>query len=161
MRLGHGLGQRCVGRNFQCFLLKIAQTVIENRRSHTCRRSQQPGADPADSSASALSGNQTQSQASGSTIQPASIVPFFQSRQDVTTAHCNGWNADFCVSCTNHARRRAEAHLAEVIHGFDWLWEPTKGLWTNWLQHEAFDVHAHFVPQTVVQLFAATELEPG
>ena len=29
------------------------------------------------------------------------------------------------------------------------------------MQHETFNVHAHFVPQTIVKLFTAAKLEPA
>jgi hypothetical protein len=54
-----------------------------------------------------------------------------------------------------------EAHLTEVIHRLDRLWEPTQRLRAYWLQHESLDVYAHFIPQAVIQLFAAAVLEPA
>ena len=51
--------------------------------------------------------------------------------------------------------------MTEVIHRLDRLWEPTECLRAHWLQHESFDVHAHFIPQAVIQLLATAVLKPA
>ncbi len=85
---------------------------------------------------------------------------FLKCRQNVTAAHGNRGNTDVLVGLARDARRCPEAVLAEVVHRHDRLFEPAKGLGADRLQHEAFHVDAHFGPELVIKLFAATVLEP-
>ena len=86
---------------------------------------------------------------------------FFQRRQNVAAAHRHRGDADVLVGLPRNSRRSAEAVFAEVVHALDRLFEPAKRLRSDRLQHQALDVHAHLVPQLVIQRATAAVHVPG
>ena len=85
----------------------------------------------------------------------------FQGGEDVTRAHGHGGHADVVVGLAGDAGRRAKAVFAEVVHAVDGLLEPAEGFGPDGLEHQPLDIHAHFVPQLVVELASAAEHKPG
>ena len=158
--VGHGLGQRSICCNFQSLLLNISQIVVDIEvEIHVSVY---------DNLVQTLKVVVLQNFLEAKDRVRLRAAPFsridcafFKCWQDVTTAHRNSWNTDVCVRRTHHARRCTETHLTEVIHRLDRLREPAQCFRTHRLQHETFDVHAHFAPQTVIKFFTTAKLEPA